>query len=156
MGFFDTYNAELVEPQGAYQPIPEGQYSCLIIAAAEKPTKAGNGMQMVLELEVIAPGDHAKRRLYDRITLQHPNKQAEEIGARQLSAYCHAVGIMRPRGAHDFVGKTVKVKVAIRKRDDNGELTNEVKGVVLAKSTDTGSTQKHNTPPSASSDEALW
>jgi len=132
MSFFDQpFDANTVAPKTAFKPLPDGEYTVLITKAKEEPTKDRTGLMLHYEAQVV-DGSCKGRVIHDRITLRNKNPIAVEIGQGQLSALCHATGIMRPRGAHEFVGKTVKIKVAVVKRKDNDELSNEVKGILLS------------------------
>ena len=132
MSFFDRgFDASKVEPQGAYKPIPDGEYLFLIKAAAEEKTKKAGGLMLHLECKGLSEGPAKGRELHFRINLENANPQAVEIGQKQLSAVCRAVGVMVPKHPRDFVGKTMTLRIAVEKRADNGALTNEIKGVVL-------------------------
>lgn len=112
MGFFDKgFDASKVEPDNGFEPLPEGSYPCMIMKAEEKPTKT-DGLQLVLEMKV-AEGKYAKRTLFHRINLENKNPQAVTIGQGQLSALCRAVGVVTPRGAHEFCNKIVRVGVKV-------------------------------------------
>ena len=43
-----------------------------------RPTKAGNGSYLQLEIEILE-GQYKGRRLWDRLTLNHPNAVAVQI-----------------------------------------------------------------------------
>lgn len=86
-----TFDASQVEPQGDYTPIPPGEYKVQIVSSDMVGTSTGNGHMLKLELEILE-GDQAGRRFYDRLNLDNPSAQAQEIAQRTLSAICHAIG----------------------------------------------------------------
>lgn len=126
MSFFDTANfdANAIQPAGDRSPLPEGRYSVLVTEVVEKRTKAGTGSYLAITMQVIG-GPHESRKLWQNINLRNPNQTAEEIGKKELSAFCRATGVMQPRSTSDFVGKTCAVNVGLEKRQD-GTVGNKV------------------------------
>jgi len=134
MSFFDKpFDATKVEPQGAWKPIPDGEYLCLIKSAAAEKTRDKTGEMLHLEMKVLNEGPSKNREVHWRINLENRNPQAVEIGLKQLSALCAACqlkGLSRPG---EVVGKTITIKVAVVPRQDKpGEMSNEVRGIILA------------------------
>jgi len=121
-----NFNAEEVEPQGSFEPIPAGWYTAMITQSEMKPTKNGAGEYLQLRLDVI-DGEHEGRVLFDRLNLKNENQTAVEIAQRQLSAICHAVGVLTPNDSTELHDKPLKVKVAIRPAGNGYEASNEVK-----------------------------
>ena len=120
------FNAEEVEPQGSFDPIPAGWYTCMITESEMKPTKNNTGEYLQLRLDVIE-GEHENRVLFDRLNLNNPNQTAVEIAQRQLSAICRAVGVMQPKDSSDLHDKPLRVKVSIRPAGNGYDASNEVK-----------------------------
>lgn len=120
-----NFNAAEVEPATGFDPLPEGSYLVMVQKCEEKPTKKGDGMQMVIKLRVL-DGKYAKRTLFSRINLQNPSAKCVEIGRAELSAFCRATGVMTPKKAFEFCNRTCRVKVAVAERGDGKGLTNEI------------------------------
>jgi hypothetical protein len=121
------FDATQIEPQGDYTPIPAGDYKVVITKSEKKPTKAGNGAFLELELQLV-DGALKGRTVKDRLNIWNPNQTAAEIASRQLSAICHATGVMQPRASEQLHGITMVAGVAVKERDDKpGTFTNEVK-----------------------------
>jgi hypothetical protein len=121
------FDASKIEPQGDYTPLPAGEYRVVITKSEKKPTKKGNGSFLELELQVV-DGQHKGRTVRDRLNIWNPNQQAAEIASRQLSAICHATGVMQPRASEQLHGIPIFVGVAVREREDKpGEFSNDVK-----------------------------
>lgn len=119
------FNAENVEPNAPREPIPAGWYKCVIEASEEKPTKAQTGSYLQLTMQVIE-GDHAGRKVIDRLNLNNPNQTAVEIAQRTLSSICRAVGVMTPRDSHDLHDKPMMVKVKVKPASGDYSANNEV------------------------------
>ena len=119
------FNAENVEPNAPRDPIPAGWYKCVIEASEEKPTKAQTGSYLQLTMQVIE-GDHAGRKVIDRLNLNNPNQTAVEIAQRTLSSICRAVGVMTPRDSQDLHDKPMMVKVKVKPASGDYSANNEV------------------------------
>lgn len=121
------FNAHTVEPNESFDPIPAGEYLCVITASDAKPTKAGTGSYLELEFEVI-DGPYKGRKLWDRLNLANPNELAVKIARATLSAICRAVGVMEPKDSCELHDLPLLVKVRVEKRADTDELSNVIKG----------------------------
>ena len=85
------FDASTVEPAAPFELLPPGRYVAQIVQSEMRPTKAGNGQLLWLELDVLE-GPHQGRKIWDQLNLVNPNQQTVEIAQRALSAICHAVG----------------------------------------------------------------
>ena len=119
------FNAENVEPNAPRDPIPAGWYKAVIEATEEKPTKAQTGSYLQLTIQVIE-GEHAGRKIIDRLNLNNPNATAVEIAQRTLSSICRAVGVMTPRDSADLMDKPMMVKVKVKPASGDYSASNEV------------------------------
>lgn len=120
-----NFDASQVEPSAGKDPVPAGKYVAAITASEMKPTKNGAGQYLELEYQII-DGEHKGRKLWSRHNLQHPNAQAVQIARGELSAICRAVGTMTPKDSAELHNLPMTVTVKVKKREDNGEPTNEV------------------------------
>ena len=127
MAHLNGFDAHEVEPNVGFDPIPAGKYLAIIANSEMKPTKAGTGEYLELELEVIE-GPYKGRKLWDRLTLKHPNDLTVQIAKGTLSSICRAVGVMQPKDSVDLHNIPLLITVKLKKRTDNDELTNEIKG----------------------------
>ena len=119
------FNAENVEPNAPRDPIPAGWYRAVIEASEEKPTKAQTGSYLQLTIQIIE-GEHAGRKVIDRLNLNNPNETAVEIAQRTLSSICRALGIMTPRDSQDLHDKPMMVKVKVKPASGDYSASNEV------------------------------
>lgn len=140
------FNAAEVEPNAPRDPIPAGWYKAVITESIEKPTKAQTGSYLQLTLEVIE-GDHAGRKLFERLNLNNPNQQAVEIAQRSLSGICRAVGVMTPRRSEDLHDKPLMVKVKVTPPRDGYEAGNEISGYEPVQQKQQASSGGGSTPP---------
>ena len=127
MANLDGFNANDVEPNTTFEPIPAGKYMAAITASETKQTKTGNGSYLELTFSILE-GDHKGRQLWSRLNLENPNATAVKIARGDLSAICRAVNVMQPRDSVDLHNLPLVINVKLKKRDDNSELTNDIKG----------------------------
>ena len=120
------FDAQTVEPNDSFDPIPNGDYLCIITTSEMKPTKASDGAYLELELQVIE-GPYQGRKLWDRLNLNNANETTVKIAKGTLSAICRAVGVLQPKDSCELHDLPLVAKVACRKRDDTDELTNVIK-----------------------------
>lgn len=120
-----NFDATTVEPSSGKDPIPAGKYVAAIISSQMKPTKNGAGQYLECEYQIL-DGEHKGRKLWSRHNLQHPNAHTVQIARGELSAICRAIGIMTPKDSAELHNLPLTVTVKVKKRDDNGEMTNEI------------------------------
>lgn len=107
------FNAAAVEPTEEFKPVPAGDYNLLVEKIELKPTKAGTGSYLNLQLKVQG-GEFNNRVVFDMITYTNPNPQAVEIGHRKLSGLCRAAGVIQLSDTQQLVNRTVAAKVGIQ------------------------------------------
>ncbi len=107
-----NFDASQVEPMKPQETIPAGWYDLQIVKSDMKPTKDGTGFYLEIEMEVMS-GEHAKRKLFDRFNLQNNNPAAVEIAYKQLSAVCHAVGVIQCQDSSQLHGRPFSGKVKL-------------------------------------------
>jgi hypothetical protein len=127
MADLNGFDANDVEPAGEFEPIPAGKYVAVITKSEIKPTKAGDGRYLELTFQ-ITEGEYKNRLLWDRLNLDNPNAQAVHIARAELSAICRAVEVMAPKDSVELHDLPLVVSVKCKKREDNGEITNEIRG----------------------------
>ena len=127
MANLNGFNATEVEPTTSFEPLPAGKYLAAITESEMKPTKSGSGSYLQLTFTILE-GEYKNRVLWARLNLNNPNATAVKIARSELSAICHAVGVMQPRDSVDLHNLPLVITVKLKKRDDTGELTNEIKG----------------------------
>ena len=139
------FDAQTVEPNDSFDPIPNGDYLCIITTSEMKPTKAGDGAYLELELQVLE-GPYQGRKLWDRLNLNNDNETTVKIARGTLSAICRAVGVLQPADSCELHDLPLVAKVVCKKRDDTDELTNVIKSY---KKRDAVATTPASSPASA-------
>ena len=122
-----AFDATNVAPQESFSPIPAGTYVAQVIESEIKPTKSGTGQMMTLRWQIL-DGTFKGRLVFDRVNIVNQNPEAEKIGQRQLSAVCHATGVLKLQDTSQLHNKPCKIKVKVRQDDNYGD-SNEVSGV---------------------------
>ena len=126
------FNALEIEPATSYEPLPADWYKVVITDTEEKPTKAQTGSYLQLTIEVIE-GNHAGRKVFDRLNLKNPNSVAVQIAQSSLSSICRAVGVNSPQDSIELRDKPLMVKLAVKPADGQYSASNEIKGYEAAK-----------------------
>lgn len=121
-----NFNAETVDPNQVYDALPAGDYPVIISSADIRQTKSGTGQYLEITLD-IQSSDLMGRKLFDRLNLWNPNPKTVEIAQRQLSAICHATGVMQLEDTDQLIHRPLIASVKVK--DDPGYgLRNEIKG----------------------------
>jgi hypothetical protein len=147
MANLNGFNAANVDPATDFEPIPAGKYLAIISNSEMKPTKSGSGTYLELTFQVIE-GQYKNRLLWSRLNLSNPNNLAVQIAQGELSAICRAVGVMQPKDSVELHNIPLQITVKVKKREDSGDLVNEIKGYAK-KEAATGLPQQEtsSTPP---------
>ena len=123
-----SFNAAEVAPQQEFDLLPAGRYVAQVIDSEVSMNSKQTGEVLKLTFEVLE-GEHANRKLWARLNITHENPDAERIGRSQLSALCHAAGVLQLKDSEQLHGRPVVVTVKIRK-DKSGQYPdqNDVSG----------------------------
>ena len=152
MANLGNFDASQVKPAEVLEAIPAGWYIANMTASEMKPTSSGTGSYLSCEYTILE-GEYRGRKLYDRINLQNPNPVAVEIGQRQLSAICHATGVIQIQDSSQFHGRPLSIKVSLRPAGKGGdgnfyEASNEVKGYQSVQAAQVQAAQQQPVPGS--------
>ena len=107
---FDATN--VVPATGKQEAIPAGWYNAAMVSSEMKLTKDKMGSYLECIFNIL-DGPHVGGKLYSRLNLRNNNTAAVEIAYGELSAICHAVGIMQVQDSSHLHGKPLKLKVII-------------------------------------------
>lgn len=127
MATLNNFDANQVDPSVALDPLPAGKYTAVISDSEYKPTKSGGGKYLQLTLQVI-DGEHKGRLVWARLNLENKSEMTVKIARGELSAVCRAVGVLQPKDSVELHNIPLEISVGLKKRDDNGEFTNVIKG----------------------------
>jgi hypothetical protein len=147
MANLNGFDARTVDPAVDFEAIPAGKYLAVITESEMKPTKSGKGSYLELVFEVIE-GEYKGRNLWARLNLDNANPLTVQIARAELSAICRATGVMQPKDSIELHNLPLLLTVKCKKREDTGDITNEVKGYAK-KEAATGQPQQatSQTPP---------
>lgn len=120
-----TFDATGVQPKQDFEILEPGEYPVVIVKSEMKPTKAGTGQMLVLEMDV-ADGPMKGRKVWDRLNLVNPNATAQEIAERTLSAICHATGVMSLKDSEQLHGLPMIAVVKVKPGDGQYGPSNEI------------------------------
>ena len=97
MANMNGFNANNVDPDVGFDPLPASKYKVAITASEMKPTKNKKGSYLELEFTVLE-GDCKDRKVWARLNLANPSEKAVQIARAQLSA-------MLRRPSVDLIGR---------------------------------------------------
>lgn len=121
-----NFDASQVAPDtGGGDPVPAGWYNVMIDESEMKPTKAEGGLRLSLRF-TIRDGQYANRKVFTGLNLKNANPVAQEIAYKQLSAICHAVGVMQVQDSQQLHGRPLKIKVKVKAAQGDYEASNDI------------------------------
>lgn len=106
-------------------PVPAGWYAVENSATTIKPTKSGGGKILEVEHTVIE-GDYKGRKVWSRFNVVNASEEAQRIAREQLSALCHATGVLKFRQHEQLQNHRLLVRVVVQ-QDQGYAAKNEVK-----------------------------
>jgi hypothetical protein len=127
MANLNGFDATTVEPVNDFDPIPAGKYLAVITASQFKENKNKTGQYLELTFQILE-GDYKNRLLWARLCLSHPNQTTAKFARGYLAAICQAVGVLTPQDSAELHNLPLVINVAVKKRNDNGQLCNEIRG----------------------------
>lgn len=121
------FDATQVEPGSAMTADPEftGWHLMQFVESQWKAAKSNNGEYLELVAQVIG-GKYNGRKLWKRLNLVNVNTQAVEIAERELSAICHALGVLRPQDSVELHNRPFMGNVVFKPATDKGGAVNEI------------------------------
>ena len=127
MATLNNFDANQVDPSVALDPLPAGKYLAVVSESELKPTKTGGGKYLQLTFQIIE-GEFKGRLVWARLNLENKSEMTVKIARGELSAICRAIGVMQPKDSVELHNIPLEINVGLKKRDDNGEFTNVIKG----------------------------
>lgn len=124
-----NFNAADVDPSSGIGPDPEfvGWHPFHIIDSENKIAKSGRGEYLQLVAECI-DGKFKGRKLWIRLNLVNENQTAVEIAYRELSAICHATGVMQVTDSIQLHHKPMLINVSFKPATTTSQGGNEANG----------------------------
>ncbi len=143
-----NFNAETIEPNTSYDPIPAGWYTAIISSSEMKATRDGYGEYLSLTLQIIE-GNYQNRLVFARLNLKNANDVAVDIAKKDLAAICRAVGVMSPQASEELHDKPLMIKVKVRPASGDYEASNDIGGYKAVEGANLTPAPKTQTPPPA-------
>lgn len=121
------FDASQVEPSKPREVVPPGWYKAIIEASDVKPTKKAqeaiqyggpeaNDRLLSLTFRVIE-GDYKESLIFSNLNIVNSNPQAQEIGQRELSAICHAIGKLKVKDSGELHHKPLMIKADVERKE---------------------------------------
>ena len=137
MGNMDFAAADY-EPRGEMGAVPAGKYRCRIEDTERKDTKNGDAQYLQIT-HVITEGEYKGRKIFDRINLWiaqggewvRRTDEAGTIAGQTMSELLAALGMATIRNHEELRGKSLVVKVKVRKSEEYGD-SNDVQNYYSA------------------------
>lgn len=126
MSAFLNFDAEGVDPAKPFEVLPPDRYHVYISGTEMKPTKANTGEYLEVEYTVV-DGDYEGRKLWSRHNIVNPSEKAQQIARQELSAICHAVGVLKVEDSAELHDRPLLIEVGIEKNRQNDTDVNRVK-----------------------------
>lgn len=123
-----NFDANAIQTDTSFDPIPAGWYNAIIDESEMKPTRDGSGAYLALRFNVI-DGQYAGRKVFTRLNLRNQNPVAQDIAQKQLSSICHAVNVLNVQDSSQLHALPLQIRVKVT-NDPTGqyEPSNEISG----------------------------
>ncbi|HEY4133485.1 MAG TPA: DUF669 domain-containing protein [Gemmatimonadaceae bacterium] len=116
-----SFDASKVAPStGKPDPVPNGEYTLAITESDVTPTKAGTGKILNLTISVLAPESFKGRKIFTNLNISNPSAEAQRIAQAELSAICHATGVMQLKNSSQLHSVPFKGRVAVKQDAEYG------------------------------------
>lgn len=123
-----NFDANAIQPDTSFEPIPAGWYNAVIDESEMKPTRDGSGAYLALRFNII-DGQYAGRKVFTRLNLRNQNPVAQDIAQKQLSTICHAVNVLNVQDSSQLHALPMQIRVKVT-NDPTGQYdpSNEISG----------------------------
>lgn len=109
-----NFDANTVAPDtGSFEALPAGWYKVMMESSEMKPTKDNTGSYLECKYKVL-DGAHVGKSVFGRLNLRNSNAQAQEIAYKQLSAICHATGVLQVADSAQLHNIPLQIKLKVR------------------------------------------
>lgn len=118
MAQIGNFNAEDVNPNAGFEPIPPGNYVMKISNSDVRSAKANPANKYIWLEHTILEGQYAGRLLFNNLNYINTNVTAANIAAATLSQLCRAVGKMQIADTAELHGIPFQAQVSIDTKGD--------------------------------------
>lgn len=121
------FDSRQVDPSDSFEVIEAGWYTAQLEKSESKITNNKDGSYLELMFKIL-DGPRKGRVVFTRLNLDNPNPVAVEIAERNLSALCHATGVIVLDNSEQLHNKPLEIKVKYVAAKGKYEASNEVSG----------------------------
>jgi len=120
-----SFNAHVVAPNAAPEPLPTGIYDVVLIDSKEVMVKDGNGASFFEMTMQVFDGEFKGRKVIERLNMKNANSTAVEIAMAKLSSMCHVTGVMViQQSTAELYNKPFRIAVTKQARNDDPTKSN--------------------------------
>lgn len=131
-----SFDATQVEPdEGRVGPMPAGWWPFMADEAALEPTKDGMGNYIKVRF-TCTEGPHKGSKVWHNFNMKNNSEKAVEIGRKQLSAFMHAINVLKIDHLQQLCNVPLFLKIKFVPADGQWEAKNEINA--FRKSNDDG------------------
>lgn len=112
-----VFDASKVSPQSDRSAVPPDTYSVIITGSEIKTGKTASDKQLSFNMRIIE-GSLNGGSIFQTLNIVHSNPTAQQIAQSELSALCHAIGILNISDTTQLHGRPFKVKTSVRNGTD--------------------------------------
>jgi len=113
-------NPNVEETGSAFTVIADGNYNAVIIGDRVVDTKKKDGKMLEIKWQIIDEGPFQGETIIDRLNIQNPSIQAQNIGQGQLKRICGLCGVTYPpQNTDGLVGKPINIKIVTEEFKSN-------------------------------------
>lgn len=96
MAYIGNFDASTIAPATEMTALPSGEYVMAITDSDLRDTKVGTGQYLLLVFTVLQAHsqEFVGRKVFVRLNIVNSNSTAVDIAQRELSAICHAAGVL--------------------------------------------------------------
>jgi hypothetical protein len=149
MAYIGTFDATTIAPATEMTALPSGEYLMAITESEMKETKGGTGQYLQLVFAVLnaAIPELIGRKVFVRLNLINSNQTAVDIAQRELSAICHAIGVLKLQDSQQL--HDLPMTCSVKFMPAKGEFAESNKIAGYKPASDYGKGKRPVAPPAA-------
>lgn len=118
MAQLGSFDAEAVNPDAGYTPVPPNVYTMIVTHTEIKASKNKPTNRYLSVEHTITEGDFKNRKITNLLNLWNDNPDAVRISEAMLSQLCRAVGKMKIEDTVELHGIPFQAKVSVDAKGD--------------------------------------
>lgn len=122
-----NFDASTIEPQKPLEPVKPGWYIAQIVESDMRTNKQGTGSYLALTFQILE-GEGKGRKIFTNLNIHNQSELAVRIAQEQLSAICHATGVIQVQDSVQLHTIPLMIKVGVRAGDGQYNDQNDIRG----------------------------